>query len=168
MSAFELMHGALSKLCSHNSSSSSSSSSGGILWGYLGDALGSCSSSLQAFNSKWPNVVLMVAYEQAPSVTAAGTTEAGSSQQQQQQVDVGQLYADALQLCRAVAAAAPLPRVCNHLGCENLARCSEAAAALKVCGGCGAHYCSAACQAADWRRHKRACRRMREAGSRCS
>jgi hypothetical protein len=131
----------------------------------LDDALGSCSSSLKASNSKWPHLecAIELAEEQEPAAAAAASTirRSSSSRSQQQHVDFGQLYADALQLCRAVAAAALLLRVCNHLGCGNLAGCSEAAAAAKVCGGCGAGYCSAACQAADRRRHKHACRRMK-------
>jgi hypothetical protein len=104
---------------------------------------------------------VQLAKEQNPFTSTATASNAGStsSSNQQQEVDIGQLYSDALRLCRAMAAAAPLPRVCNHLGCENLAGSSEAAAAVKVCG-CGAGYCSAACQAADRRRHKHACRRM--------
>ena len=39
--------------------------------------------------------------------------------------------------------------------------------AAKVCGGCGAYYCSAACQAADRKRHKHACRRMMADGKKC-
>jgi hypothetical protein len=130
---------------------------------------------LQDFNSRWPDLkgVIKLADELEPAAAAAASTSregssSSSSSSQQQQVDVGQLYADALQLCRPVAEAAPLPRVCNHLGCENLAGCSEAAAAAKVCGGCGAGYCSAACQAADRRRHKHACRRMIALGNKCA
>jgi hypothetical protein len=78
-----------------------------------------------------------------------------------------QLYADAVDVCRALVAAAPLPVTCNNPSCENLAGASEAAAASKVCSGCRCRYCSAACQTADWRRHKRACRRMAAAGQSC-
>ncbi|KAF6252304.1 hypothetical protein COO60DRAFT_1672918 [Scenedesmus sp. NREL 46B-D3] len=52
-------------------------------------------------------------------------------------------FTDLLQLCRALAAAAPLPVVRNNPGCENLA-------------GAG-----------DWRRHKHACRHMAAAGEVC-
>jgi hypothetical protein len=45
-------------------------------------------------------------------------------------------YAEALELCRALAAAAPLPVVCNNPNCDNLAGVSEAAAASKLCAGC--------------------------------
>jgi hypothetical protein len=65
-------------------------------------------------------------------------------------------------------AAAPLPLVCNNPGCENMAGVSEAGAARKVCAGCRCRYCSAACQTADWRRHKRACKCMAAAGQACS
>jgi hypothetical protein len=89
------------------------------------------------------------------------------AQQATKQIDVGQLYADALELCRAVVAAAPLPVVCNNPSCERLEGISEAAAAGKLCAGCRCRYCSAACQAADWRRHKRACKRMSAVGHMC-
>uniref|UniRef100_A0A383VIH9 MYND-type domain-containing protein n=1 Tax=Tetradesmus obliquus TaxID=3088 RepID=A0A383VIH9_TETOB len=80
---------------------------------------------------------------------------------------VEQQFAAALELCRALAAAAPVPVVCNKPCCENLAGVSEVAAANKRCVGCRCRYCSAACQAADWRRHKHACRRMAAAGEVC-
>jgi hypothetical protein len=76
-------------------------------------------------------------------------------------------YNNTLETCRALAAAAPLPRICNHLRCENMAGVSEAAAASKVCAGCRAGYCSAACHVADRKRHKHACRRMAAAGESC-
>jgi hypothetical protein len=135
----------------------------------LFEALSSCSSRWQHFNSRWPDLegAVKLAEEQDPFAATASTNDEGPSSsssssrsRQQQQVDVGQLYADALRLCRSVAAAAPVPRVCNHLGCDNLTRSTEAAAAAKVCGGCTAGYCSAACQVADRQRHKHACRRM--------
>jgi hypothetical protein len=71
------------------------------------------------------------------------------------------MYSATLRFCRVLAGAAPLPRLCNNLGCSSLAAGStEAAAAVKVCSGCGAWYCSAGCAAAHWRQHKKACRRM--------
>jgi hypothetical protein len=151
-----------------SNSATTSSSSSYISLAYMFDALGSCSSRLQDFNSRWPDLqgAVQLAKEQDPPAPSASASCEGSSSSQQD-LDAGQLCADALRHCRAVAAVAPLPRVCNHLGCENLAGSSEAAAAAKVCGGCGAGYCSAACQAADRRRHKHACRRMMAAGQMC-
>jgi hypothetical protein len=80
--------------------------------------------------------------------------EEASSEALQQ---VEQQYTDALQLSRALAAAAPLPILCNNPGCENLAGVSEAAAACKLCAGCRCRYCSAACHVADRKRHRHAC-----------
>jgi hypothetical protein len=71
-----------------------------------------------------------------------------------------QLYQDALVFCRTLVAVAPLPVVCNNPGCSELRGVSEAAATRYVCARCGCRYCSAACQAAGWRGHKKACRRM--------
>ncbi|KAF6260200.1 hypothetical protein COO60DRAFT_1508062 [Scenedesmus sp. NREL 46B-D3] len=85
----------------------------------------------------------------------------------QQQPNITQLYADGLQLCRALVAAAPLPLVCNNPSCENLTGATEAGVATKLCAGCRCRYCSAACQAADWRRHKKACKAMAAAGLVC-
>jgi hypothetical protein len=76
-------------------------------------------------------------------------------------------YAASVDVCRALAAAAPLPVVCNNPSCENPAGVSEAAAASKLCSGCRCRYCCAACHTADWRRHKRACRCMAAAGLSC-
>uniref|UniRef100_A0A383V4W0 MYND-type domain-containing protein n=1 Tax=Tetradesmus obliquus TaxID=3088 RepID=A0A383V4W0_TETOB len=80
---------------------------------------------------------------------------------------VRQQYTAAIQLCRTLVAEAPLPVVCNNPSCENLAGVSEAAAASKACAGCRCRYCSAACQTADWKRHKSACKRMAAAGQAC-
>uniref|UniRef100_A0A383VUM1 MYND-type domain-containing protein n=1 Tax=Tetradesmus obliquus TaxID=3088 RepID=A0A383VUM1_TETOB len=80
---------------------------------------------------------------------------------------VEQQYADAVELCRTLVAAAPLPVVCNNPGCEDLADVSEAAACCKACAGCRCRYCSVACQKADWKRHKHACKRMAAAGQSC-
>jgi hypothetical protein len=77
-----------------------------------------------------------------------------------------QLYQDALGFCRTLTAVVPLPVVCNNPGCVELRGVSEAAAARHVCAGCGCRYCSAACQAAGWRSHKKACRRMAACGMR--
>jgi hypothetical protein len=78
-----------------------------------------------------------------------------------------QHYAEAIGLCRALAAAAPLLVVCNNPSCGNTEGVSEAAAASKACAGCRCRYCSVACQRADWKRHKGACRRMAAAGVAC-
>jgi hypothetical protein len=149
-----------------------------------------------AFDSSWPDVLAVARYATQQyssniiSATTAQQCQAGTSTRGSRTarssssssstaeaarasgapaaVDVGALYADALQLCRALVAAAPLPLVCNNLICDNLAGLSEAGAAGKVCAGCRCRYCSAACQAADWRRHKRACRRMAAQGQGCS
>jgi hypothetical protein len=75
-----------------------------------------------------------------------------------------QLYQDVLVFCRTLVAVAPLPVVCNNPGCIQLGGVSEALAARYVCAGCGCRYCSAACQAAGWRSHKKGCRRMAACG----
>jgi hypothetical protein len=80
---------------------------------------------------------------------------------------VAQQYRATVELCRVLAAEAPLPLICNNPSCDNLAGVSEAAAACKKCAGCRCCYCSAACQTADWKRHKAACRRMAAAGLTC-
>jgi hypothetical protein len=130
-------------------SSSTSSSMGQAKWTYLIEV--QCSKewteAAAAFDSKWPDSL--------------------DVQQLEEPVDLGQLYADVLQLCKALAAAAPLPLVCNAPSCENLTGLSESAAAVKSCAGCCCRYCSAACQAADWRRHKKACKRMAAAAQAC-
>jgi hypothetical protein len=83
-----------------------------------------------------------------------------------QHVEMQQVYSDALRFCRTVVAVAPLPVVCNNPRCGDLSGMSEAASAHYVCAGCGCRYCSAACQAAGWRSHKMACRRMAAYGLR--
>jgi hypothetical protein len=136
-----------------------------------------------AFDSKWPDAVRLLdsacarplstamaasTGNSSSSSTANGASSSQQQQQQQQQQagpdDISQLSADALQLCRALVAAAPLPLVCNNPSCDNLAGASEAAVAIKLCAGCRCRYCSAACQAADWRRHRKACKAMVAAG----
>jgi hypothetical protein len=140
----------------------SSSSSRQAKWGYLLQLQQNSrwAGAAAAFDSKWPDISTAVdglAQEMPTSSSSTGT-----------HVDVGQLYADALQLCRALAAAAPLPLVCNNPGCDNLEGASEAAVASKMCAGCRCRYCSAACQAADWRRHRKGCKAMAAGGLACS
>jgi hypothetical protein len=81
-----------------------------------------------------------------------------------EQMHLRQMYQDAMDVCRSLVAVAPLPVVCNNPQCKALHRVSDAAAARYVCAGCGCRYCSAACQAAGWRSHKKACRRMAACG----
>jgi hypothetical protein len=139
---------------------STSSSRQQVSWGYLLQ-LQQCSprwaAAVSAFDTKWPGWCNDV--KGFASVGAASSSEAMALTQQR--------YTDAVELCRVLAAAMPLPLLCNNLGCESLARVSEAAAACKRCAGCRCHYCSAACQTADWKRHQHACRRMRAAGKTC-
>jgi hypothetical protein len=92
---------------------------------------------------------------------AAGEAARVSSKERMQ---LRKMYQDALVFCRALVAVAPLPVVCNNPQCLALHRVSEAAAAHYTCAGCGCRYCSAACQAAGWRSHKKACRRMAACG----
>jgi hypothetical protein len=91
---------------------------------------------------------------------ALPSTAAAAEQHSQQ-------YAEAVGLCRALVAAAPLPVVCNNPSCGNIDGLGEAAAASKTCTGCRCRYCSVACQKADWKQHKIACRRMAAAGQAC-
>ena len=65
---------------------------------------------------------------------------------------------EAVELCMVVVNALPLPVGCNNPSCGSLGGPSEVAAAGKRCGACKiAHYCSAACQKADWKGHREAC-----------
>jgi hypothetical protein len=75
-------------------------------------------------------------------------------------------FADAVKMCRGLAAAAPLKLLCNNPSCEDFSGVSEAAAtASKRCTACRCcNYCSVACQRADWKRHKHACRHIAAAG----
>ncbi|KAF6251993.1 hypothetical protein COO60DRAFT_568147 [Scenedesmus sp. NREL 46B-D3] len=137
---------------------SSSSGSQPVKWGYL--------LRLQQSHPRWAAAVAKrhSADERLALQPGLGEECGDAHDGDLAAVDVSQQYADILELCRALAAAAPLLVVCNHPGCANLAGVSEAAAASKACAGCRCRYCSAACQAADWRRHKRACRRMAAVG----
>uniref|UniRef100_A0A383WED8 MYND-type domain-containing protein n=1 Tax=Tetradesmus obliquus TaxID=3088 RepID=A0A383WED8_TETOB len=134
------------------------SSSQPVSWGYLlqlQQNSASWTAKVAAFDAKWPGWRVDVR-----SLHADSSSEEAMQQTQQQ-------YTDARKLCKALAAAAPLPLVCNNPGCESLARVSEAAAASKRCGRCKCRYCSAACQTADWERHKHACKGMAAAGLTC-
>jgi hypothetical protein len=168
LKAFEIvpqLGGSTSTASAASSSSSSNSSSGGsgssssssseqIKWGHLLQLQYSpqLAAAAAKFAAKWPNRYTDKSLIIGARAAAAQTEE---------------MYADALQLCRVLAAAAPLHGVCNYLGCEKLAGVSEAAAAGKTCAGCKASYCSVACQTADWPLHKHACKRMSAAGERC-
>jgi hypothetical protein len=133
------------------STSNSSRSSGGqqVKWGYLLRLL-HCSpewaEAVAAYEANQPD------WEEVQA--GAFPRNAAAAEQHRQH------YAAAISLCRALAAAAPLPVVCNNPSCENTEGVSEAAAASKACAGCRCRYCSVACQRGDWKRHKGACRRM--------
>jgi hypothetical protein len=139
------------------STSNSNSSSGGqqVKWGYL-LRVQQCSqwaAAVAAYEASQPN---WQDIEAGMLPTAAAALEQHS-----------QHYTAAIGLCRALAAAAPLPIICNNTSCTNTEGVSEAAAACKACAGCRCRYCSVACQRADWKRHKGACRRMAAAGQAC-
>jgi hypothetical protein len=125
-------------------------------WGYL--------LRLQQFSPQWAAAVAAYETNQPDwGEVEAGTlpcTAAAAEQHSQQ-------YEAAIGLCRALAAAAPLPVVCNNPSCGTMEGVSEAAAASKACAGCRCRYCSVACQRGDWKRHKRACRGMAAAGLAC-
>jgi hypothetical protein len=165
------------------SSSSSSSSSTSPRWHYLLEQPRKSKRWAEAaavFDSRWPDALGMMSAAAAAAavklLTDTGETSDssnsssnadGTSSAHHQQLgpdDITQLYADALQLCRALVAAAPLPLVCNNPSCDNLVGASETTVATKLCAGCRCRYCSAACQAADWRRHRRGCKAMAAAG----
>jgi hypothetical protein len=158
-----------------SSSSSSSLNAAPMRWAHLLLQLQQCKGwvdAAAAFDSSCPDALGVIGTAHSLVLehgdrhrNSSDTDGAGSSQQQP---DISQLYADALQLCRALVAAAPLPLVCNNPGCDNLEGASEAAVASKMCAGCRCRYCSAACQAADWRRHRKGCKAMAAAGLVCS
>uniref|UniRef100_A0A383W1C7 MYND-type domain-containing protein n=1 Tax=Tetradesmus obliquus TaxID=3088 RepID=A0A383W1C7_TETOB len=112
------------------------------------------------------------AADQDPAQQQQGTDSVAEDplEQQQQQQRASQhvegVVADVLSFCRVVAAAVPLPEVCNNPSCQCLHGISEAAAAVKMCAGCGTRYCCLQCQQVHWRVHRRACMRLRlQAGS---
>jgi hypothetical protein len=141
-----------------DSSSSSSNSSGSqqVKWGYLlrlQQHRPQWAAAVAAYEAKQPN------WEDVRAMVLPSTAVAAEQLSQQ--------FAEAIGLCRALAAAAPLPVVCNNPSCGNTKRVSEAAAACKACAGCRCSYCSVDCQKADWKRHKGACRSMADAGEAC-
>ncbi|KAL4444276.1 hypothetical protein ABPG75_012013 [Micractinium tetrahymenae] len=59
----------------------------------------------------------------------------------------------------ASEAALAAARRCANMGCTNLAGASDAQLRTQRCGRCQQlRYCSAACSAADWPRHRAICR----------
>ncbi|KAL4444275.1 hypothetical protein ABPG75_012012 [Micractinium tetrahymenae] len=59
----------------------------------------------------------------------------------------------------ASEAALAATRRCGNMGCINLEGASDAQLRTQRCGRCRLlRYCSAACSAADWRRHHACCR----------
>jgi hypothetical protein len=169
----------------NSSSSSSSSSSAGLSsiqqtkWAYFMDlGIAENQSVVEATaaldNSPWADVLsrlflseISVADSLRADSGVAANRSAGTVPAEHAARN-SQLYTTSLELCRAVVAAAPLPQGCSNPRCENMAGLSEASAARKVCAGCRCRYCSAACQVADRRKHRHACRRMAAAGQACS
>jgi hypothetical protein len=138
--------------------SHSSSNSQQVKWGYL--------LRLRQSNPQW--AAALAAYEAKQQLLwedieswPLPSSAAGAAQ-------LTQHCTAAVELCRALAAAAPITVVCNNPSCESLAGVSEAAAACKACTGCGCRYCCVACQRADWKRHTQACRLMAAAGESCA
>jgi hypothetical protein len=144
-----------------SNSSSSSSSSRPVCWQHLLRLHESrkLMGAVAAFGEKWRPGTLMPVW-----LAKAFADGLGSRVSSEQQVKLRQMYQDAMDFCRALVAVAPLPVVCNNPQCKALHRVSEGAAAHYVCAGCGCRYRSAACQAAGWRSHKKACRRMAACG----
>jgi hypothetical protein len=163
----------------------SEGSVGHVKWDYLLQLQQSSTwaEAAAAFGSKWPDLqsyLTSITARMQDGSSSSGASSAGSDSPAdatsagsimcsvtEEQVRSDQLYADALARCRELVAAAPLPLVCNNPSCENLAGASETSVAVKVCAGCRCRYCSAACQAADWRRHKRGCKHMVACGIVC-
>jgi hypothetical protein len=141
-----------------------------VRWGYL--------LQLQEASPQWAAAVQSFVDKGFDQLLATGSchddveeqcVEAGAGSSADKDAhQAAQLFEGVVELFKALAAAALLPVVCNNPSCESLASVSEAAAAGKLCAGCRCRYCSAACQQADWRRHKHVCRRMAAAGEVCS
>jgi hypothetical protein len=128
-----------------------------VTWGYLlrlQQTSSRWAAAAAAFDAKWP----MFCARELPSWGSVTAAEA---------VELEQQLAECLTLSTALTAAAPLPVTCTNPGCANLAGVSEAAASSKKCKECRCRYCSAACQAADWKQHKYACRSLKAAGNIC-
>jgi hypothetical protein len=135
----------------------SSSSAGHVRWGYLlhlgrskklAAAVSDVSSSWSAADMQ-QTVAAVLQDVNSPAGAAADPYSAVAAAAHSRQQAMNAMYSAALQFCRVLAGAAPLPHLCNNLGCSSLAAGStEAAAAVKVCSGCGAWHCSAGCAAA--------------------
>jgi hypothetical protein len=147
---------------------SSSSSNGRPKWGHL--------LQLQQFSPDWATAVEGFStkrprwredVEDGLACLLSGVPILGGTPIMTMVGEVPLLFGDALQLTRELVDAAPLPVVCNNPRCGSLAGVSEAAAACKACAVCMCRYCSVACQRADWKQHKLACRRMAAAGMTC-
>jgi hypothetical protein len=139
------------------SATSSSSSSQHVKWGHL--------LRLQQLSPQWAAAAAAFCakqLERGERETGQLPSTAAAAEQ------LGQQYVEAIDLCRTLAAVAPVTAVCNNPSCDNLGGVSEAAAACKACAGCKCRYCSVTCQRADWKRHKSACRRMAAAGMTCA
>jgi hypothetical protein len=145
-------------------SNRSSSSSQPVQWSYLLQVQPRLVAALDAApkqpRSETERAVLLHDFDAEAAWQAASTAGGGLQ-------ELSGSYAACVEVCRVAAAAMPLPVVCNNLGCQNLGGVSEAAAACKACASCKCRYCSVACQQADWKRHKRACRSMSAAGETC-
>jgi hypothetical protein len=149
-------------------SSNSSDSSGRVRWAYLlqlarSKKLATAFDEMASTALHYDEVVMStIARKSNP---AQANDQAACEVAHSRKQATAQMYSVVLHFCRVLAGAAPLPHLCNNLGCSSLAAGgTEAAAAVKVCSGCGAWYCSAGCAAAHWRQHKKACRRMAALG----
>jgi hypothetical protein len=117
--------------------------------------------AVAAFGEKWRASTIMSFLGHGDDALAKAFADCQADHvSSEQRMRLLQMYQDAMAFCHTLAAVAPLPVVCNNPQCTALHRVSEAAAARYVCAGCGCRYCSAACQAAGWRSHKKACKRM--------
>jgi hypothetical protein len=145
--------------------SRSSSSSKQVRWSYL--------LRLQQSSPKWAAAVAAIhhkqprfaQHDQSGSDQHAATSSSGLDCDDVALVQ--QQYDDALQLLRALVAAAPVTVGCSSLACQNLAGVRDTAAAESRCSRCKCcHYCSTACQVADWLLHKQVCRKLAASNAR--